>query len=67
VATDEPEASSTMNPWIAKATMLVASVVMIAIRAPDGRRSRGVKVVKSRKGTMETVLLSLAWLGSSFL
>jgi len=52
-----------MNPWIAKATMLVASVVMIAIRAPHGRRSRLVKVVKSRKGTMETVLLSLAWLG----
>jgi protein-S-isoprenylcysteine O-methyltransferase Ste14 len=52
-----------MNPWIAKATMLVASVVMIAIRAPHGRRSRGVKVVKSRKGTMETVLLTLAWLG----
>jgi protein-S-isoprenylcysteine O-methyltransferase Ste14 len=52
-----------MNPWIAKATILIASVVMIAIRAPHGQRSRGVKVVTSRKGPMETVLLTLAWLG----
>lgn len=52
-----------MNPWIAKVTILAASVVMIAIRAPHGQRSRGVKVVKSRKGPMETVLLTLAWLG----
>ncbi len=52
-----------MNPWTAKATILIASAVMIAIRAPHGHRSRGVKVVTSRKGTMETVLLTLAWLG----
>ena len=52
-----------MNPWIAKATIVAATVVMMAIRAPHGRRSRSVKVVKSRKITTETVLLSLAWLG----
>jgi protein-S-isoprenylcysteine O-methyltransferase Ste14 len=52
-----------MNPGIAKATILAASVVMIAIRAPHGHRSRGVKVVKSRKGTTEAVLLTLAWIG----
>jgi len=52
-----------MNPWIVKTVILAASVVMIAIRAPHGHRSRGVKVVKSRKGTVETVLLTLAWLG----
>jgi protein-S-isoprenylcysteine O-methyltransferase Ste14 len=52
-----------MNPWTAKATILIASVVMIAIRAPHGQRSRGVKVVTSRKGPMETALLTLAWLG----
>jgi protein-S-isoprenylcysteine O-methyltransferase Ste14 len=52
-----------MNPWIAKAVILAASVVMIAIRAPHGNRSRGVKVVKSRKGTVEVLLLALAWLG----
>jgi protein-S-isoprenylcysteine O-methyltransferase Ste14 len=52
-----------MNPWIAKATILAASVVMIAIRAPHGQRSRSVKVVGSRKGTKETILLTLAWIG----
>jgi len=52
-----------MNPWIAKAVILAASVVMVAIRAPHGQRSRGVKVVESRRGTLETALLSVAWLG----
>jgi protein-S-isoprenylcysteine O-methyltransferase Ste14 len=52
-----------MNPWIAKAVIIVASVVMVAIRAPHGQRSRGVKVVKDRKGPLETTLLTVAWLG----
>ena len=52
-----------MNPWFAKAVILAASIVMVVIRAPHGQRSRGVKVVKDRKGTQETVLLTLAWLG----
>jgi protein-S-isoprenylcysteine O-methyltransferase Ste14 len=52
-----------MSPWIAKATILAASVVMIVIRAPHGQRSRSVKVVKSRKGTKETILVTLAWIG----
>lgn len=51
-----------MNPWIAKAVILVANVVLIAIRAPHGHRSRSIKVVKSRKGTLEIVLLSLMWI-----
>ena len=55
--------SSTMNPWIAKAVILAASIVMVAIRAPHGQRSRGVKVVKNRKGRQEVILLTLAWLG----
>ena len=54
-----------MNPWIAKAVILAASVVMVAIRAPHGQRSRGVKVVKDRKGRQEVVLLTLAMLGCS--
>jgi len=49
--------------WIAKGAILAASVVMIAIRAPYGHRSRGVKVIKSRKGKLETVLLTLMWIG----
>jgi protein-S-isoprenylcysteine O-methyltransferase Ste14 len=49
-----------MDPWFAKAAVLVASSVMIAIRAPHGQRSRSVKVVESRKGRLETGLLTLA-------
>src|SRR5437667_9909290 len=52
-----------MNPWIAKAVVLVATVVMMAIRAPHGRRSRSVKVAKSHKTPLETGLLVLAWVG----
>ena len=52
-----------MNPWIAKGVILAASIVMTAIRAPHGRRSRAVKTVRSSKGTREVVLLILAWIG----
>ena len=52
-----------MNPWIAKALVLTATVVMIAIRAPHGRRSRIVKVATSYKSPLETGLLVLAWVG----
>jgi protein-S-isoprenylcysteine O-methyltransferase Ste14 len=52
-----------MNVWIAKAVILSATVVMIAIRAPHGQRSRRLKVVVSRKGPLETVLLTVAWIG----
>jgi protein-S-isoprenylcysteine O-methyltransferase Ste14 len=53
----------TLDPWIAKAAVLVSSIVMIVIRAPHGQRSRGVKVAKSHKGPLEIALLTLAWLG----
>jgi protein-S-isoprenylcysteine O-methyltransferase Ste14 len=52
-----------MNPWIAKAVVLAGTVVMIAIRAPHGNRSRSVRVAKSCKTRLETVLLVLAWVG----
>jgi protein-S-isoprenylcysteine O-methyltransferase Ste14 len=52
-----------MNPWIAKAVVLTATVVMMAIRAPHGRRSRNVKVAKSHKTPLETGILTLAWVG----
>jgi len=52
-----------MNPWIAKAVILAASIAMVVIRAPHGQRSRGVKILKNRKGTLEVILLTLAWLG----
>ena len=43
--------------------MLAGAVVMIAIRAPHGRRSRIVKVATSHKTPLETGLLVLAWVG----
>ena len=52
-----------MNPWIAKALVLAGTVVMIAIRAPHGRRNRIVKVATSHKTPLETGLLALAWVG----
>ena len=52
-----------MNAWIAKAVVLAATVVMIAIRAPYGRDSRRVKVIKSHKTSREAILLILAWTG----
>ena len=52
-----------MNPWIAKALALAGTVVMVVIRAPHGRRSRGVKVAASHKTPLETGLLVLAWVG----
>jgi len=52
-----------MNPWIAKAVILGASVVMIVIRAPHGTRSRTIKVVRRDKSGLEIALLTLAWIG----
>ena len=50
-----------MNPWFGKAIILASSIVMVLIRAPHGQRSRGVKVLRSRRGALESVLLTLAW------
>ena len=52
-----------MTVWYAKAVILASSIVMIIIRAPHGQRSRSVKVVKSRKGSLEVALLTIVWLG----
>ena len=50
-----------MNPWIPKVVVLVGIVVLMAIRAPHGNRSRSVKVATSYKTPLETGLLALAW------
>jgi protein-S-isoprenylcysteine O-methyltransferase Ste14 len=55
--------SSPLNPGIAKAVILAALVAMTAIRAPHGRRNRGIKVVKNCKGPREVVLVTLAMIG----
>jgi len=52
-----------VNPWIAKALVLAATLVMLAIRAPHGQRSRHVKVARSHKSPLEIGLLLLAWVG----
>lgn len=52
-----------MDPRIAKIVVVAACVAMVVIRAPHGQRSRGVKVVKNRRGTREVVLLTIAWIG----
>jgi hypothetical protein len=51
-----------MNWLFAKAIILLASIVLVAIRAPHGQRSRGIQVVRSRKGALEIVLLTIAGL-----
>jgi protein-S-isoprenylcysteine O-methyltransferase Ste14 len=51
-----------MNPWFAKMGILLASIVMVVIRAPHGRRSRTIPVVRKCKRMRETVLLTIAWL-----
>jgi len=50
-----------MNPWFAKAIILLASIVMVVIRAPHGQRSRGIPVARSQKGPLEIALLTVAW------
>lgn len=52
-----------MNPWIAKIVSLAGILTVMLIRAPHGRRSRHVKVAKSRKTPRESALLVLAWVG----
>jgi protein-S-isoprenylcysteine O-methyltransferase Ste14 len=52
-----------LNPWIAKASVLTGTAVMIAIRAPHGHRNRSVKIATSYKTGLETGLLVLAWIG----
>ncbi len=51
-----------MNPWFAKAVILIAFIATVLIRAPHGKRSRAVKVAKSRKGSVEVFLLTVAWI-----
>jgi len=53
-----------MHPWIAKATLLLGIVAVVAIRAPYGRRSSRIKVIQSKRGKAEITLLSAMWLGS---
>src|SRR5262249_38284316 len=44
----------------------LATIAMVAIRAPHGQRSRSLKVVKSKRGTLESLLLTVAWISFFF-
>jgi protein-S-isoprenylcysteine O-methyltransferase Ste14 len=50
-----------MNPWFAKTVILAANIAIVVIRAPHGHRSASVPVAKNRKGTLEKILLVIAW------
>ena len=52
-----------MNPWCAKAIILVGTLAIVIIPASLHPRGEATKVVKSRKGRMERVLLTLTSLG----
>src|SRR5262245_2932340 len=56
-----------MHAWVAKLTLLVGIVAMIAIRAPYGRKCSQIKVVQSKRGRLEMVLLTLMWFGTVIL
>jgi protein-S-isoprenylcysteine O-methyltransferase Ste14 len=51
-----------MNPWFAKTVILITTIAIMLIRAPHGRRSRTIKVAKSRKGALDVALLGIAWI-----
>jgi protein-S-isoprenylcysteine O-methyltransferase Ste14 len=50
-----------MNPAIARCIILVATIAMIVIRSPHGRRSRTVPVERRQRGLLELILLIIAW------
>jgi protein-S-isoprenylcysteine O-methyltransferase Ste14 len=52
-----------LGPWIAKVAIVAATITMIAVRAPHGRRNRAIRVARSSKSAREVVLLTLAWIG----
>ena len=56
-----------MHLWIAKATLILDIVAVVAIRAPYGRRSSKLKIIKRERGRLEIVSLSAMWLGSVIL
>lgn len=52
-----------MNPWFAKAVILVSTLAVVVIPASLHPRAVAIKVVKSCKGRLESALLALTSLG----
>jgi protein-S-isoprenylcysteine O-methyltransferase Ste14 len=51
-----------INPWFAKAVVLLANIMIVVIRAPHGSRSRTTPIAKSHRGRVEIALLTIAWI-----
>jgi protein-S-isoprenylcysteine O-methyltransferase Ste14 len=56
-----------MNVWVGKVTLLLGIAIIVAIRAPHGKKRNKIKTVKTARGKTEIALLTLAWLGSVIL
>lgn len=52
-----------MHPWFGHGALLLGMVVCIAIRAPYEKQSKAERVVESRRGALEIVLLALVAFG----
>jgi len=51
-----------MSLWFGKVIVLFGIVATVAIRAPHGKRRGKIKIVESRRGTLEIGLLALIWI-----
>jgi len=56
-----------VNPWFGRAAFLFELVAIMIIRAPHGRRVGKLRVVHSRKGRLEVMLLALMWIATTIL
>jgi protein-S-isoprenylcysteine O-methyltransferase Ste14 len=56
-----------VNPWFGKAAFLFQLVAITIIRTPHGRRVGRLRVVHSRKGRLEVMLLALMWIATTIL
>jgi protein-S-isoprenylcysteine O-methyltransferase Ste14 len=56
-----------LNPWFGKAAFLFQLAAIIVIRTPHRRRVDEQRVVHSRKGRLEAMLLALMWIATTIL
>src|SRR5262245_41290099 len=56
-----------VNPWFGRTALLFQLVAITIIRAPHGRLVGKLRVVHSRKGRLEVILLALMWIATTIL
>ena len=56
-----------MDIRVAKITLILGILAIVAIRAPFGRKSARIKIIKQRRTPLEMGLLMLMWVGSVIL